>query len=743
MSDLKITELHLKGFKGRTYVLPLHGRDLVVAGNMIGKTSIVEGMEFIATGSISGVKREDLMSFCTDNYFSVGILAERDDGTTLKVTRSFRVTKSGGTKMVLKFEPEGLEENLSEAEDRLAQEFSEAPLVTFDLRAFLDGDDSNRLATCMKFAPGSEGGPESVSAEIRDLKIDGTSEESEALEQIRAEILGFTGPLPKDALERFQALTILLEKWAKTTRADVSQKTKSVRQIADLTREAGVTGGANIEMLTGALETAKQILRDLEDARAKAQERRELIKEERETLARRQAEELSAIAAKGDAEKAIDAAEESLSASRMALKGAESERDAWAESEAVRVKAAKETLKFRLQELDESRVEKKAAKTRLEDATMSLDEGRSVLRKLERQSDLAAQLLTILELDADPVSGSMPCPACDKALVDDERQALIARFKAAQESDDPASKQRMVVEGLEQGKAVAKAKFDQADEAELTARDVFEEAQKATHPIPFDTAFLDRSNKAVSRDEAYLERMHGNLKGVEAEVKAAKKNVADSEARIGDLSVELPAIIEDAAIEGGKLEVERIEVQIRTVEANRHRFEDAERIRKELAAEELRLKALKSWISAIGLKGLTGTWLSKTLGAVMGPAKSLVRSVIPGAELGLSWETPRGKPGLRIELRRENATSAYATMSGAERAIIGTALILSFAGVKRPPSILVFECEVMDRHTQEAYLKAVANLAGPSGLLITTHHGESDLGIYTRIGLTLEGPVIR
>ena len=57
-------------------------------------------------------------------------------------------------------------------------------------------------------------------------------------------------------------------------------------------------------------------------------------------------------------------------------------------------------------------------------------------------------------------------------------------------------------------------------------------------------------------------------------------------------------------------------------------------------------------------------------------------------------------------------------------------MALSFAGAESPPNLICLECEVMDDVVEKRYLEALADLAGPTSLLVMTHHGNGDLGVF-------------
>ncbi|MEE8384510.1 MAG: hypothetical protein V3S01_01150, partial [Dehalococcoidia bacterium] len=144
---------------------------------------------------------------------------------------------------------------------------------------------------------------------------------------------------------------------------------------------------------------------------------------------------------------------------------------------------------------------------------------------------------------------------------------------------------------------------------------------------------------------------------------------------------------------------------------------------------EVKLAGYEFWHEALGVKGVLGKLLDGMTRTVLDPARALVREAL-GADLFLRWETPRGKPGLRIGILKDNGRKAsWASMSGAEKAITGMGIMLAFTGMDNAPSLLWTECEVMTSTTEAQFLRALSTMVPPmTGLLVLTHHGDADMG---------------
>jgi hypothetical protein len=245
-------------------------------------------------------------------------------------------------------------------------------------------------------------------------------------------------------------------------------------------------------------------------------------------------------------------------------------------------------------------------------------------------------------------------------------------------------------------------------------------------------AELRHSKDKAGQDLRTLDVMVANQK----EYDGLTERIREKEAELGELAVDLPADLEADVIDGALLEKERCQKQVDEIKVNRQRFTDQEKLRTDLAQAEVRLKAIKAWQKELGLKGIHGRLLAESIQEALLPARTLVNRILPDSNLVLSWETPRGEPGLRPGIKRKNQFIPWPSLSGAEQAIVGTALLLTFASKDGPPVLLALEAETMDDEVEGWYLNALADLAGPSALVVTSHHGGDDMGIFNRIEFT-------
>ena len=691
---MRIIQIEIKGFKGKHINLPLTGRDLIRAANMSGKTTVREALDFFATGSVQGLKREDLIDYAPEGRFEVGV--RMDSG--LSVVRWFRVKKGGKTEMDLTFDPDGLEESLTERTERLHEEFEDAPLVTFDLTAFLTGDDTHRLNTCMEFAPRTDGGEEEV---------------TEAIREVQGQLQGFSTKLPTNLMERCTALAGLVkDRWAKDTRAQVNTSTKALRALGNISREDGVSG-VNVESLAEQVRQAQTSLDELQRAAGAAEERRKLIHDLTDRIEGGQAKKKLVDAEVTEMAAALNeqmAEKETAHGKAMLHEEEEQERiqNVHDRIEALEAKVADYKTDRGIEEGYAAK-----AKTRLD----RLGQERAALRALINHQEAA-----LVALDA----ADGRCTVCGHPIDSDSKELLLVALREKVNAD------LRNLESLDARVEAADVEYDEhfmlaaqcRTAIEIIYPERIEEARAELQPLPYPGLTPDAIQDVISDNERRLEKS-------KLEQDALKKSIFGWMQERGELANELPEELEAQAVEGAERRRDQLTERLEEAKRARQRFEDQERLRKELDTAERRLEALKLWSEALGLKGLAGKMLADQFLPVIEPAGALIRRTLPETGIKIKWYTPRGKPGMRVYLVRGDDEIAYSAMSGAERAVVGTALILAFAGLKTPPAVLCLECEVMDDQTEERYLEALADLAGPTALLVMTHHGHNDMGIYT------------
>jgi len=714
---MRIKKLIIEGFKGKNIELDLTGRDLISAPNMRGKTTIKEALDFFGTGAISyvGFKREDLIDFAPSGRFDITVVTD----TGMRITRWFK-HKKGKTEIDIVFDPDGIEDNYTQRKVRLDKEFKHSPLVTFDLSKFVSGDDGYRLEVATTLVPtdATDGVKEDVNKEIVTLgdklcAAEDSPSRQEAIREVQNELTGFAAELPENKLARIQALAKLVkDRWAKDTRAAVKTQTKAVRALGTLSRGAGVSG-VNVEALQVQLKEAQKGMDDLQRAAGSAEERRRLIGELNGRI------DTGQLRLREKEAEVTDFEKEAL-VQTGALSKADGLMDAHEESEVERLKDNSEradALTKIIEELearfDEELASENDTRIRLNLAVQAVTGARVLIEQRKG---------TLLALDR--IDGS--CQLCSTKIDGATKELLMGALRM--EIDKMLKEEEELVRSHDRFEAdqmsvaerrsviVNETKGLHAEQAALL---------KARKPIPFQGDTPERIQKNIDENRLVMRKL-------EIERDALRDRVFGWLGERGELANEMPEEMEEDAIAGAELERNRIAEQIEDAKRSRQRFEDQEILRVGLDAAEARLKALTEWAQALGLKGLAGQILLKQFHPVMAPAAELVRQVLPDAELAISWETPRGNPGLRLFLHRmpgERLVS-YNAMSGAEKAIVGTAVILAFAGLNGAPAIMCLECEVMDDDVEARYLAAIHSVAGDTGLLVMTHHGKRNTGPY-------------
>ncbi len=715
---MRIIKVDIEGFKGNSFSLDLTGRDLIVAGNMVGKTTIKEALDFFATGAIStpGFKREDLIDYCPDGRFEVKVTTD----TGMTITRWFRVKKGGATEIDLVFDPDGLEENYTERRGRLTEEFEAAPLITFDLAKFVYGDDAYRLETCMSLLPlaSTEGVKDKMHLELEavgDKLRHATEVQSEkaALTEVQGQLQGFAAKLPTNLLGRCNALAGLVkDKWAKTTRAEVKQKEKAVRALGTISREDGVTG-VNVEALQEQLRQAQSSMDELQKASGAAEERRRLILDFSKKIEDGQAKKAIIDAEIDDMSKALnEQGGEYEKANGLAMKHEEDEQGR-IQNVYDHIEALESEQADWIHDYDTDRAAAKMAEARVIRVNAEIVGFRAII---------SAQEAALIALDA----AEGHCTVCASPIDADSKELLLTALREKLNRDLKTAER---LGGKRDDADQERADHEKAAEASLRqATDLSNrvaEARKELEPVPYSGLTPDAIQDIISKNEMSLDRSKINATSLQDNIFGWMKER-------GELANEMPKEMEEQAIAGAETERDRIATRIEEAKRARQRFEDQEKLRSELDTSERRLAALTKWATALGLKGLAGKILADQFSPMVQPAAALVRRVLPDAELAVSWETPRGNPGMRLFLNRNNGEKvvAYKAMSGAEKAIVGTAVALAFAGSEAPPNLLCLECEVMDDAVEKRYLEALADLAGPTSLLVMTHHGHDDLGVY-------------
>ena len=240
---MQINRLIVDGFKGGHFDIALSGRDLIKAANRAGKTTLSEALSFLFAGEVPGCKRDDLIDYAPEGKFEITVVMD----TGLRISRWFKVKKGLKTEIDLTFDPDGVEDNYTERQQRL---------VTFDLTKFLTSDDAYRLKTCMDLMPSS--GEDDIGDKMH-LEIEavgdklahatGVESEQVAIRKVQADLQGIKSRLPDSLMERCNALAGLVkDKWAKEARSNVTTKTKAVRALGTIARDDGVSG-VNLEAL--------------------------------------------------------------------------------------------------------------------------------------------------------------------------------------------------------------------------------------------------------------------------------------------------------------------------------------------------------------------------------------------------------------------------------------------------------------------------------------------------------------
>ena len=713
---MKITRIIIDGFKGQQIDLEVTGRDIVCAPNMSGKTSIREALDFFATGGIQGLKREDLIDYAPGKQFEVTVHTD----TGMVISRWFKVKKGNKTEIDLTFDPDGLEDNYTERCQRLETEFSGSPLVSFDLTKFLTGDDNHRLKTCMELVP--TGTEEDVDAVMSTELVKtgnmlvsnvGTESEKAAIREVQDQLVNFRSMLPPDAVTRCDALAGLVkDRWAKDARAAVGKQEKAVRALGDLSREDGVSG-VNVEALTEQLRQAQISLDKLQRAAGAAEERRRLISEFSDKI---DTAKLKLTSIDGDIEAGVKVVKNQASDMHAADK---LHADHLA-AECERIAGVEETIAKREELLVDMRTDLAIEEDAFEVASES---HRNMMGSVVAQRAMIAEKEAALKV-AQAIDNNM-CTVCASLLDDERRGFAIGNLERHIETMRNAlSSMRSREKGMEREKIGADDRV-RAIRSDINGfEDEIDAMKRDDIPV---REYTGRTAEDIKRV------MDNNISGVEKirmQRDSLQENMFGWMSERGELANEIPEEMEIQAIDGAERQRDELQDRIEEAKRSRQRFEDQEKLRKGLDKAEKRLAALTAWGDALGLKGLAGRLMAEKFEPVVAPAAALVQSVLPDCEFVVGWETPRGNPGMRVFLKRGEAEIAYSTMSGAERAIVGTALVMAFAGVKRAPSILCLECEVMDDNTEKRFLDALHTLAGETSLLVMTHHGHDDLGIY-------------
>jgi len=730
---MRLKEIQINGLSGWEFGLKLTGRDFLAARNMSGKTTLVRGVEFVHTGAITDVKKDDLIGLgmpATDTEpegFNVWEEWDRGDGTDFRISRRLKVTRTGkvSAKQELEFIP-AVPGKIRELEARLVAEFVEAPVVFFDAAKFMAGSDTDRLKSLMDVA----GQPEGVDPFqfVRDAEMP-EGVDGDAWEKLKADLTNQPrAVLPSAPVEAVLALRDLVAKWGSDARAAKEAALKTIQNLGAISREQAFGHGVNVEA---------------EEARQK-ELAAEILEYEKETSAaeerERQRKELEGMARAEGA--ALLQNQEELDAAKVARPGLESEEarlvssvtdrgakaETWGSEQAEQV----ERIQGEATALHEKRVKhaetvsdllllRQAATEERTDA--NLDHRGALMDHEQAKKDLA---------DWTGLHGEK-CPTCEQGI-QEEAHARLADALALQE--DVRAKE------LEEKAGVLQAKKDTHQKAAEAFDDAAREgAEMEAEALSLETE-LERARteknphaEGLAKVEAeYAEAQGAVRKNGEAILKLeglldrGKARKADLEKRAGDLHQGLPEEDRSGLLEGSKLEKVEVDERLQKARDLERRYADQSAAQRTRRTQEALEGAAKEWVKI--MKGAMSTVMALTLGPALAPAEMLVTDALPGYRLELAWEDQRGNPGLRIGLSFFGQTSIpWAGMSGVQRAIVGVGLTLAVASAQgNPPALLLTDGDAFDRYTIGEYLAALDGLAGPvTGLVVTSHHEDAEI----------------
>ena len=725
---MKLKKLVFLGWKGMDREVTLFGRDLFVADNKERKTALIQGVEFLSSGSVLGMKKGERLCLLTHDSGSVTGVFERDDGTefTFSRTLTWKPGKEGqGGSLVEGFQvhPKGTEKSLADAAERLRIECGARPFKLFDLPGFLAANEEKRLAMLMGFAPSRMVDGENK-VEIERPEVAGVAEE--VVTAARDDILGvpFQGTLV-DALVFYADIG---KDRAKDQRQDVKRQSGAVAELGvlgtDDMREAETflasfatdiaEARANLEELLGHERATEERLSQIKHLKSEI-----AIKVNREA-ASGQVIEANTAAVEGCV-RGVEHADAYLEEMREVLNHIRSGRETQVSELEAKVRDLTEK---RAEALDKARAAEAAERDKIRDCDNTSDHAMRISVELDSaRSTLAAAMDAI---------AARACPTCggDTGEEEEARERMAAfaqgltdrigmlegQMKEAEEAHDA----RVSESGELDEQAVAEqALFETLGDEIAAAKDAMEEIGRQVEAQETAVAeALKRAETAIAVREDNIEA--GRV--YKATLEQSREDKARLDTQLAEISDNLPKEIQEGAIAGARLRLQELEHQREGATEVQRRFTDQETLRKTLSESEARLTAFEAWQKAF--QDALRKELRNMALPVFEMAIDLISSIWPGETLRLSWETPRGKPGLSVGLWKMGGKDRpWAALSGAERGVIGLAIALCLsAGYGKKPLLLMAECETMTDTTQEKSLTAAARIAGVTQLLFTTHH---------------------
>lgn len=743
---MRLTKLKVEGLRGKNLAVTLTGRDLILAPNMAGKSTVVDGLSFLVSGAIPGAKDEDLIGQGGPDGFAVIGEWERESGSPLRVLRRLRVKpKKDGTLAAvqeMRVDPHLGETGLKAHEERLRRDLATAEVASFDAARFFAGSDTDRLVTLTGLVGGV------VATDTKALVAGATVEAEEglreAVERVRADLLGAWASLPADtSTGLLVALEDAVKGWTSEAKRERDRKAAVHKGLADLAVAQNPGQGTPLEALRKRLGELDEELVEGERDKAAAGERRKLHHDATEDLrkAREAAEEAeravfpmlsteSPLPPVKAAEQALAAAKEEEAKVRAEVEAKAVAREAkWKEAE-EHLLAAKRDLDAAENALDVALDVEDKAKEALHAAQVA--EAAAVDGFLQAQ---AAESTAEEDFSKWEALGAMAtCPTCRSPIrpelhgqIRESLQAKLTEAKAATAKADTTAKAKAdtrntaAVAATDATVATAAARKVRA-ETRKVADEALAAREEAVKPSP-EALALGEATQKVRTLELALERAKGLQASKEATLAERMEAVRKAEAALSALGNCPPEdLVED--LQAGTMK-ERAEVANRLKEAEdaERRYRDQETALRERNEATNRVEALTAWAKT--LKGLKVTLLNDTLGPVLEPAEVLISEALPGHGLAIAWEDTRGRPGLRIGLRLPGgAMVPWAGMSGAVRMVVATSLALAASSSRgSPPGLLAVDADPFDKATLLKFLAAMDRVAGPvTGLLVTSHH---------------------
>lgn len=723
---MKLKRLIFLGWKQLDREIELSGsRDLIVADNRGGKTGAVLGVSFLADGTVPGFKKQERLGLLSRNEAKVTGVFERDDGTDFMFTRTLRwkPAKDGdGGSLVEGFEihPKGTEKSLSDAAERLALECGNRPLKLFDLSGFMDATEEKRLEMLMDFAPSRMVDGENK-VEVERPKVQGVAEE--VITAARDNILGvpFNGSI-------VNALTFygeIAKERAKEVRAEVKRKAGAVAELGSL----GVSDMREAEAFLATFDSdiaeARQALENFKAARTSLAERRGEIANLKREIEVRVQREVAAL-------QVIESHDDTVAACANGLLEAEQTLGALQENlEAVEAAANEDEARIRVEIADKEAIfaETDASIKQMRDGLACVEkrveDGGERDLKLRVEGDAAR---TSLAATMDAIAAG-ECHVCGKPKSGDDdpiytyAKTLTNRIgemeKARASNFAEWEKQKDLRDQIEEE---IQAATDHRQRIVTGIEDLRREREALDEKVRKAKEAVEKAKEAVTTAQSLLQDNQDAGRISVNAMEQAREDKARLEARLAEVSDNLPAEFQEGAIEGGKLRIQELEQGRDNAVDVQRRFRDQEKLRATLSADEARLSAFEAWQRAF--QAALRAELREMAAPVLGAADGLISQVWPGESLRLSWETPRGKPGLSIGLWSKAAGERpWVALSGAEKGVLGLALAICLsAGHGKQPLLLTAECEAMSDHTQERFLTAAHEIAGETQLLFTTHH---------------------